>query len=459
MTGQATRLQVSGHRFSIRRMQHALVRADVRMIDDPLRAQQLSLASGTAVAVVAVALCAVLTMLRPGDDVGGAPVVVVAQTGALYVTVQTTVHPVPNLASARLITGFTGAPKTVSQRAIDNATRGPALGIPGAPGHLGQPSVPTESDWTVCDDEQGHTTVIAGSAQDLADEPRSNVLVALRGNPAATYLLHDGWRSRVDLRHPAVLRALELDRAIPQPVSSTVLASLPEAPQIAPPRIPAAGASGPSVLGGLRVGAVFAVPATAGGQDHYVVLSDGVQRIGQVVADLIRYTDPDAGHQIPVLAPDVVGGLPVRTSLAVATFPERAGAEPAPVVCTRWRPDGAVGTSHSTVVPAASLPSGRPPQRLVQADGAGPAVDAVAIPAGRHIFVRSSGLTGVGQQGGPLFLVTDTGMVFGVGDHDAAARLGLTEPAVPAPWPILATLPRGPELTRHAASVVRDAAP
>ncbi|MDY6995695.1 MAG: type VII secretion protein EccB, partial [Actinomycetota bacterium] len=54
------RLQVSGHRFGVRRMEHALVRGDTRMLDDPLRAQSISLLAGALLAAVIVTVCAVL---------------------------------------------------------------------------------------------------------------------------------------------------------------------------------------------------------------------------------------------------------------------------------------------------------------------------------------------------------------------------------------------------------------
>ena len=71
MAGESTtRLQVSGYRFLVRRMENALVRGDVRTADDPLRAQSLSLAAGCVLAAIAVAVCAVLAFLQPRGDVG-----------------------------------------------------------------------------------------------------------------------------------------------------------------------------------------------------------------------------------------------------------------------------------------------------------------------------------------------------------------------------------------------------
>lgn len=454
MAGQITRLQVSGHRFLTRRMRHALVRADTRVLDDPLRAQGLSLFGGFVAATLVVAACVAASVLRPATAVDGAPIIMVPETGSLYVSVDAVLHPVPNLASARLVTGSTEDPVKVSRQAVDRARRGPALGIPSAPAYLGVPLPSDETRWTVCDDERGVTTVLVGAVGDSEFATGGSALVAVRGDATATYLLHAGQRSRVDLRVPAVVRALRLDGVTPREVSATLLAALPEAPAITPPSIPAAGTSGPPALGDLTVGTVVALPGAAG-PDHYVVLADGVQRIGAVTADLIRYSGAPTGHRIPALTPEAVGRVPVRTTLPVHTHPDEPGVTQTRVLCVRWQADGPPA-GHSAVLHGDALPSATPPLPLVQADDDGPAVDAVTIPAGRSVWVRSVGVTGTGSGSGPRFLIDDSGVVFGVADDEAATRLGLTDPAVPAPWPVLSTLPRGPELSRAAASVPRD---
>ena len=96
---------------------------------------------------------------------------------------------------------------------------------------------------------------------------------------------------------------------------------------------------------------------------------------------------------------------------------------------------------------------------LVQADGHGPNVDAVVMPGGVSAYVRSARIVGDDGTTGPRFLVTDAGVVFGIHDDDAAKFVGLEDVPESAPWPILAHLPRGPELSVDAASVVRDGLP
>jgi hypothetical protein len=65
------------------------------------------------------------------------------------------------------------------------------------------------------------------------------------------------------------------------------------------------------------------------------------------------------------------------------------------------------------------------------------------------------GVTGEGAATGARYFVDNSGVLFGIRDEDAAERLGLSGP-VPAPWPLLAHLPRGPELSVQTASVRRD---
>lgn len=456
MTGRSTtKLQINGHRFLLRRMAHALVRGDVQMLDDPLRAQSLSLVTGAVLAVIAIAAAAVLAFLQPRGALGDAPIVMVRDTGALYVRIDQTLHPVLNLASARLITASPAKPQLVSASAIDGAHRGAMLGIPGAPDTIGTPLSPDDSGWVVCDDESSTTTVLAGSVGEPPPARRS-VLVSAAGEGAATtYLVFGGLRAAVDLRNPAVVRALALDGVAPRPVSRTLLDTLPEVAEIAAPYIRDAGAPGPSSLHGIRVGTVLRVPR-ADAAELYVVLATGVQRINAVAADLIRFTQPQAGHHIATVEPGAIGAVPVVDDLPVNEFPERPGAADDPVLCARWRwSEGSKSVAVASLT-VGSVPAGGTPVALAQADAAAGGIDNFAMSKGRSAYVRAAGVSGDGARNGTLFLVNDAGVVFGIRDEETAERLGLTADPVPAPWPVLARLPRGPELSVQAASVARD---
>ncbi|HEX2285610.1 MAG TPA: type VII secretion protein EccB [Mycobacterium sp.] len=452
-----TKLQISGYRFLVRRMQHALVRGDVRMLDDPLRAQSLSLVAGCVLAVIGLSACAILAFMQPRGALGTAPIVMVRESGALYVRIGDTMHPVLNLASARLIAGTAANPELVSASAIDNARRGPLVGIPGAPDTIAGPLNGDESVWTVCEDASSTTTVIAGQVASHLDA-RQSALVTARGESAATtYLLSKGRRAEVDLRNPAVVRALKLDGVTPRPVSRALIDALPEAPPITAPHIPGIGSAGPSMMGGFTVGTVVRV-TRAGAGEYYVVLEDGVQRIGEVAADLIRFTHSHGRREIVTVAPGVIGSVPILDALPVTTFPDHGGVAGDPVLCTRWTWSSTAGGVNSDVLVGNSLPMDGEdiPVKLAQADDSGPGIDIVLLPHGRSAYVRAVGVTGEGAEIGSRFIVNDFGVVFGVRDEDSAKRLGVTNLPVPAPWPLLARLPRGPELSVEGASVRRD---
>jgi type VII secretion protein EccB len=441
----------------MRRMEHALVRRNIAMHDDPLRAQSLSLAAGCIVAVIAVAACAILAFARPQGALGSAPIVMARDSGALYVRIGDVLHPVPNLASARLIARSAANPVAVGEVTIANAKRGPSMGIPGAPAAIGAPlGAPS---WTVCDTDR--TVVIVGaeaSATDRLDDSRS-VLVAPRGEgPATTYLLYDGRRAEVDLRNPAVVRALRLEGVAPVPVSRTLLDTVPEVPAIAAPVVDAAGDAGPRSLAGIPVGAVVRV-IRADSTDYYAVLRDGVQRIGEVAADLIRFTYRGLDG-VPAVAPSAIARTAAVDRLAVGHLPQHArepvGADGSAAVCVQWHPDQVNDRSSSVVLTGKTPIAVAGTTSLAQADGDGPNVDAVAVPAGRGIDARATAIVGDDGSAGPRYLVSDMGVVYGIRDDDVATHLGLAGPPAPAPWPILASLPRGPELSTEAASVVRD---
>jgi type VII secretion protein EccB len=461
-----TRLHVSGYRFLLRRLECALLGRDIRVVNDPIRAPVQSLVAGSLLAIVVLAGCAVLAVLRPQPSLGNAPIVMGKQSGALYVRVGETLHPVLNLASARLITKTNANPQPTPESELSRSKRGPLLGIPGAPQFLGEPLADDESRWAVCDIDDGaklSTTIVIGRAEGplshrLATE--QTVLVKPESG-GSTYLLYDGRRAVVNLAEPAVVRALRLDGRVPLTVSPVLLNAVPEVPPITAPRIPGVGGRGPAALPGFPVGSVLRM-ARAGGDEYYVVLSDGVQRIGQAAADLVRFADSQGARTAISVAPDLIRATPTVTELPVSTFPDpvpEAFDAAGTTLCVSWSHAASGGAEISLLAGGLPIPSGQQPVTLSQGDGRGAAVDGVYLPPGRSAYVRSTGLSGDNARAGTRYLITDTGVRFAIHDDDAASALGLPNTAIPAPWSVLATLPSGPELSTAKASVAQDIVP
>ncbi|BCI91006.1 hypothetical protein NIIDMKKI_62120 [Mycobacterium kansasii] len=259
----------------------------------------------------------------------------------------------------------------------------------------------------------------------------------------------------VDLADSAVLRALRLEGRTPRVVSQSLLSAVPEVPSITAPPISHAGERG---IAGFSVGTVLSITRD-GGEEFYVVLKTGVQRVGRVAADLLRFSDSHGNVHVVAVAPDVIRSAKVADILPLSTFPDEVGTprdDRDTTLCVTWlpaqsgRPDLAFLTGSGLPLPAAAAPV-----TLAQADGRGPALDAVYLPAGRSAYAAARSLSGADARTVWRYLVTDTGVRFAIRDDEAARHLGLPAP-VPAPWPILAALPQGPELGRQQASIPHD---
>lgn len=335
----STGVQLGAQRYLSRRLARALLRGDVQ----PGRDSHRALVVGCAACAVGLAGSALLALGWPRPALDGASILLARDSGALYVRVDQTWHPVPNLTSARLIAGL-GDPRPVRDADLARAARGPALGIPGAPDVLGA-ALPDDISWSVCD-QPAATTVVAGAdvPERLRLDPEQAVPVTAG---ETTYLIHRGRRILTDAAP-----------MVPRRVSQLLLNAIPEAPP---------------------------------------------------------------------------GALPPRIEAPPGD----------PVLCVHWIGGGEVVLTAGAGLP---LPAGRSPAALAQADGAGPALDAVSLPPASYAYLR----TGLGER----YLVADTGVRYPLDDD--AAVLGLPAAAAPAPWPVLAGLPSGPLLSRRQALIARD---
>ena len=458
------RAQLRGRRFLLERLDSALLGHPPQ---DPFSDQRLSYRLGCLIAVAVLIAAAAMAVFKPAPALDDAPLVMSRQSGALYVRVGSALHPVANLTSARLILGAPVTPQLVDDDRLGSVERGPMLGISGAPHQIGSPISPSDVRWTVCDNDDRTTLVAVGHADDVAlvghaDDvapvgpanrvaavgDREAILVRAAHGDQTAYLLYDGGRAAIDPGDPVLERTFHLAGLIPRPVSSALLNLIPEVTPIAVPRIPGAGQ--PSMMSGILTGTVLSVART-GADEHYVTLRDGLQRVGQVVADLLRFADPHAAAEIVTVAPDVVAGSPLVDVLPTVTYPDQVPTvlDPDGWVCAEWSA-GRTAITHDAAPSEGAMPLG-----LARADGDGPAVDFVSLPRGHSVDVTA---TSPGDMTGPgdRYLITDAGVRYSVADSQDAAALGLSDRPTLAPRSLIAALPEGPELNRAAALFAQD---
>ncbi|WP_216897443.1 type VII secretion protein EccB [Nocardia alni] len=463
MPGQlTTRAQVNGYRFLLQRFDHAMVRRDVRMLHDPMRIQFRSFMTGLVLALLFTGGCAVLAFIHPQGQVGEAKIIMGSDSGALYAMVGQTLHPVLNLASARLVTGSPETPTAVKDSKLATLPRGPLLGIAGVPAALPGPADRDRSDWTLCDDVSAglRTTVLSGPPQlGSATREVAGDEALLASNGAATYLLYDGRHARIDMGDTAIVAALGLRGLRPRPVSDGLLNAGVATPDLTAPTIPGAGSPGPVRWANVPVGAVIRVD-NINSTTLYVVLRDGVQKLTPFAAQVVRTAGSMGQADMMKVPPDAIAGVPVVHDLPVDQFPADqpriVSADDQPVACVYWtrgRRDSAARLSL-LVGTQAPLAASMHPVTLVDGGHEQYADDAY-IPPSTGEYVQITGIAPDSTRREALFYVTDTGVRFGIPDTSTAAVLGLSDPKL-APWQIVSQLPSGPMLDRQSALVAHD---
>ncbi|WP_415045520.1 type VII secretion protein EccB [Gordonia sp. (in: high G+C Gram-positive bacteria)] len=448
-----TRAQVSGYRFVLTRAEHALIRRDARMLADPMRAQSRALLGGLVVAVLLLAGAGIYGLVRPAPSVGDATIVA-ADGGGLFVLVEGTLHPVPNLASARLVAGVALPVRSVSTRSMSSYPRGPALGIAGAPAALPGPADGDRSVWTVCDDPAAGTAVLAGAPTGAPAPAATGALVRAGETQWLLYRLDTRSgsrpvRARIGADAVAVRRALGLDGVVPRPVSEALLNAFAVQPELAVPPVPGRGGPGPGRLRDVAVGTVIRSLGVDDAPSYFAVLADGIQPLTPIAAQALRGVDTDDAGAIRQVSPGALTEVPVVRRLPVDAFPDRVPelVDTTAVLCWSWSRTG-TETPRETMRTSAHLPlpDGARAVSLSAADGVGPGLDGVYLRPGTGEHLRVPG----GD-----FYVSDAGVRFRIADAETGRVLGLGAPRA-APWSVLSLLPEGPALAREPALVARD---
>ncbi|MGM7644115.1 type VII secretion protein EccB [Nocardia sp. JW2] len=469
-----TRWQVSGYRFLVRRMEHALVRRDVRMLHDPMRAQTRAYVVGLVLGIVVLAGCGVLALLKPQDKIGDNKILIGKESGGVYVVIDNVVHPALNLASARLAAGEAAKAVIVKESELGKKPRGQLVGIPGAPSSIQYDKDGKGRPWSVCDRLKADgstdltTSVLAGAPElgDKASKVETGKAMLVKGKDA-TYLIYDGKRARVNLSDRPVVNALGIVDAEPRPISEGLLNAIPEVLPIVSPVVTNPGGTPPYAVSGHRIGDVVQVFNEP--NQNYVVLANGLQPVSQLTAQILRNTYDTTMTGTTIQATEAT--YADRTNeLNVQNYPaERPTlitAKDRPVSCISWKPiAGATDNDDSTARAELTLLTGIDmpiPNKaklvdLAQADGAGPNADSVYIPPGVGAYVQSTGIEPDSRRKDSLFYIADTGVRFGIKNAEAVKALGLENvTAEPAPWAIIGLLAGGPSLGREDAMVAHD---
>jgi type VII secretion protein EccB len=475
--GLVTRHQVTGWRFMLRRAASGVALHDTRMLVEPLRSQSRAFGLGLLLLVAGIAGCFVFSLISPVGAASEHVVLADKNTAALYLRLGDTVHPVLNLASARLILGRSESPTWVRAAELDQFRRGNVLGIPGAPERMAQ-SNERDAQWTVCDTApppahgvMPSVTVIAGplAAGEGKAAAFSGDHAVLARTANAAWLVWDGHRARIDLADHAVTSALgvEPQSSAPRVLSQALVDVVPEGPQLTAPVLPGAGGQ-PRFALNRPIGSVVAARTLDGRTQHYAVLQEGLQPIPRVLAAVLRNTNSYGLAAVPVLPPDQISRLPVANRIDTSVYP----ADPvkvinpaaAPVLCARWSKPDASAVSTLTLLSGAALPTSAPDKAVgLVAAGTPGAADRVAIAPGTGYLAQVVGQEPASPTREALFWISDTGVRYGLDTNSKDSKpleaLGLHEPALPIPWSMLRLLAPGPTLSRADALLAHDSLP
>lgn len=353
-------------------------------------------------------------------DWGSDKLVIAKTSGARYVSIKDTLHPVLNTTSARLLIPANKFEViTVADDKLATKKRGSTIGILGAPDSLTPPKSLTNSGWVSClGAESGVTTAFGPSVKSSPTTPGATLVTT----GSQTFVIAGGMRYPVAANYlQGVTVALGLDGlpAKPAPAVWTNLFTL--GPALAPLTIPAFGKAAPGLPPGATIGSVLAVGNSGQTARRYLVNTAGqLEPLPELAHALYRLGSGSNTEDLPV-TPAQVTQLKVQPQ----RFAPRA-----------WP------TSLPTLVadaPCASLTAAngtRPTVNLSTSSTVTPqrGVNKVTVDLGTGALVRAIGAGSLNA--GPLLSIDQSGTSYAIDGStpDLLQRLGY-EPADVAPVP------------------------
>jgi type VII secretion protein EccB len=458
-----TKVQVSGWRFLLRRVEHAIVRRDTRMFDDPLQFYSRSVTLGIVIAVMILVGAVMLAYFKPQGKLGGTSLLTDRTTNQLYVILSGQLHPVYNLTSARLVLGNPANPATVKSSELSKLPLGQTIGIPGAP-YATPVSGDTTSTWTLCDTVTRADTASPAVQTSVLVMPLliDSSIDPLKANEAMlatfqgqTWIITPKGRHSIDLSDRALTSAMGIPvNAKAVPVSEGMFNALPSMGAWQLPPIPDAGT--PNSLGlpdDLVIGSVFQIHTDKGPQ-YYVVLPDGIAQVNATTAAALRATQSHGLVAPPAVVPSLVVRIPERVySSPLPDEPLKIMSRPdEPTLCWMWQRGAGDVSPKTTVLSGRHLPI--PPSAMNTGIKQIQGTATVYIDGGKFVQLQSPDP----RYGESMYYVDPEGVRYGVPNADSAKALGLSSPKT-APWEIVRLLVDGPVLSKDAALLEHETLP
>lgn len=477
MRRKTTKPQISGEIWHDKKYQQAAVRGLGTSKDDYPSFNLFGLS--TVVVLLGLGFAFVSSMLNPSPEQGDNNSILATQDGGLYVKYEDKLHPVTNMASARLITGNPDKASVVKANSLAGMARGPLMGIPSAPTTL-DAFEDDSAAWGVCtyqspgsslsltESSSLHTTLVAGKDTWTKADTLDNggaVVVAPTSKPDERWLLFGNHRAQLDTKDNTTLAALGVDRGNldkPVTVSDALLNSIDVLPVLTAPELADMGKDSEGAQGH-NVGDVLVSRSAEGGSQFYAVTKRGVQRVPGLVADLLL---GKGGKRTEVANQSDATQFPTDNSIELANYPSSTPTLHHPSsLCYSWaRPvDGDKAATHIVYgdnIPVNSTASKNVQELLHDRRGSSQSADYYATRGGKGWFVQLTGGGDVNPQQGQLAYISDTGVLYPlVPDEkysydDVAKALGLGEnKPLPIPDSIASQFPRGADLSVRAALV------
>lgn len=458
---QTRRDLYQAHKLMMQRVGLALLQGEPDIAESPMRRLSVAAFSGAMVAVLIGAIFGIMGFLRPGGARGldqGDTVIIEKETGTKYVYDTNTKRmlPVLNYASAKLAVGTDKDPRVVSRASLAKFTRGPMIGIPGAPDSLPDPGHLVKKPWSVCV-HNGSTT--AGGTRSVTSLVAGKSVggQSLGVNQAVLVDVdHDSYVIWQNLRMHVTVpenQATSVTQVTPAAVSQTWLKPIDQGPDFAPPPVQHRGTVKPDFGSGARVGQVYQVPGVGGGTSWYVLLDDGFAPITEPQASLLL-AQPETKTlayqgrpRVEALTTDnaTVNSKTSAQSLikpgSPTTMPHFIRWDGSTPLCSVYAHTDQGSTSAQLSV------GGTLPAVPATTSGQGATVDQVVLPPGGAALVGL--LPGPNQLNAinTWSIVNDAGISFPLSSKDTVKKLGYDiAEAAPIPKAVLALIPTGPTL-------------